>query len=82
MEKRENGIYTLRVKGGGMGCCLIRTDVFDVLKFPWFVWSDVRFDRNTGKVESCGEDIDFCEKCEQAGIPIYADTRVECEHLR
>ena len=81
-EKRENGAYTLRVKGGGMGCCLIRTDVFDVLKFPWFVWSDVRFDRSTGKVESCGEDIDFCGKCEQAGIPIYADTRVECEHLK
>lgn len=80
-EKRDAGVYTLKVKGGGLGCCLIRTAVFDTLKFPWFVWSDVRFDRLTGAVDSCGEDIDFCIKCEQAGIPIYADTRVECGHI-
>ena len=79
--KRDGGTYTLRVKGGGMGCCLIRTKLFESLKFPWFEWRDVSWDRQTGRVESCGEDIDFCVKCEQAGIPIYADTRVECEHL-
>ena len=56
--------------------------VFDALPFPWFVWKDVRFDRQTGRVDSHGEDIDFCLKCEQSGIPIYLDTRVECEHLR
>lgn len=80
--KRDAGAYTLKAKGGGMGCCLIRTDVFDVLRFPWFEWRDLSFDRVTGKVDSCGEDIDFCQKLEAAGIPVYADTRVECEHLR
>lgn len=79
-EKRDNGVYTLRVKGGGLGCCLVRTALFDVLRFPWFVWSDITWDRATGNVESCGEDIDFCIKCEQAGVPIIADTRVECGH--
>ena len=79
--KRDDGTYTLRVKGGGLGCCLVRTKLFDVLKFPWFVWSDLKWDRSTGNVESCGEDIDFCIKCEQAGVPIIADTRVECGHM-
>lgn len=80
-EKRDAGVYTLRVKGGGLGCCLVRVELFDSLAFPWFVWSDLKWDRSTGDVGSCGEDIDFCNKCEQAGVPIYADTRVECAHL-
>lgn len=81
-EKRSTGQYTLRVKGGGLGCCLVRVAVFESLRFPWFVWSDKSFDRRTGRVDSCGEDIDFFIKCEHAGIPVYADTRVECGHLR
>lgn len=80
-DMRDEGRYTLLVKGGGLGCCLIRVSLLESLKFPWFEWKDVRYDRNTGKVESRGEDIDFCIKCEQAGVPIYADTRVECGHL-
>lgn len=79
--KRESGAYTLRVNGGGLGCCLVRTSVFDALKFPWFVWEDVRFDRATGEVSSRGEDVGFFVKLEQAGIPVYADTRVECGHV-
>lgn len=79
--KRDAGVYTLKVRGGGLGCCLIRTAVFETLRFPWFVWSDVSFDKATGRVDSCGEDIDFCIKCEQAGMQIYADTRVECGHV-
>ena len=81
-EKRDGGTYTLKVKGGGLGCCLVRTQVFDAMRFPWFVWSDVSFDRRTGDVRSNGEDIDFCVRCENSGIPIYADTRVECGHIK
>lgn len=80
--KRDGGTYTIKAKGGGLGCCLVRVSALDAVKFPWFEWKDVKFDRSTGKVDSCGEDIDFCNKCEQAGIQVYADTRVECEHLK
>lgn len=79
--KRDGGTFTLKVKGGGMGCCLLRSRLFETLKFPWFEWRDISWDRTTGKVDSCGEDIDFCKKLEQAGVPMYADTRVECDHL-
>lgn len=79
--KRDAGSYTLRVNGGGLGCCLARVGLFDALKFPWFEWRDVRFDRSTGEVHSCGEDVRFFESCMQAGVPVYADTRVECGHV-
>lgn len=72
---RESGIHTLRVNGGGMGCALVRTSVFERISFPWFEWHD--WGRGS---KSLGEDVDFCIKCERAGIPIYADTRVACGH--
>ena len=43
--KRDAGTYTLRIKGGGMGCCLFNVKIFDAIFFPWFVWRDVKFDR-------------------------------------
>lgn len=78
--KRDAGEHTLRVKGGGLGCCLVRVELFELLAFPWFVWSDVKWDKQTGRVDSCGEDIDFFIKLERAGVRVFADTRVECQH--
>lgn len=71
----ENGVGKVRVHGGGMGCALIRADVFQRLSFPWFDWVNYP-DRGI-----LSEDLYFCEQCTQNGIPIYADTRVKCGHL-
>lgn len=69
------GDFAVRVRGGGMGCCLIRPSVFERVAFPWFEWHDwQRHER------SLGEDVDFCIKCERKGIAVYADTRVACGH--
>lgn len=65
----------VEVHGGGMGCALIKTDVFEFLKYPWFEWVQYK----TGKMLS--EDLFFCEKCKKKGIKIYADTRVTCGHI-
>lgn len=73
--KRRDGIHKIRVKGGGMGCALIKTCALDYLPYPWFEWTD--HDDRSG---SLGEDIDFCIKCEMFGLPVYADTRVACGH--
>lgn len=87
-EMRERGEHLIRVKGGGMGCALIRTGVFEWLPFPWFEWTDEgRDELDAPDAYAChdafrsgGEDINFCIQCDMAGIPIHADTRVACGH--
>lgn len=63
------------VKGGGMGCALIKCDVFRKLDFPWFDYVMYQ----DGNVLS--EDLRFCEKCLHAGIAMQADARVRCGHI-
>ena len=85
---RESGQTLLRVKGGGMGCALIHTDVFRMLPFPWFEWTDLSRDTLVAKdaygcydaFQSGGEDINFCNLLRENGIAIHADTRVACGH--
>ena len=87
-QLREQGEFRIPVKGGGMGCSLLRTSVFERLQFPWFKWTDTSFDRYeaadaygcSDKFQSGGEDINFCNSCHDAGIEIIADTRVACGH--
>ena len=87
-EMRENGQYLIKVKGGGLGCALIKTGVFERIEFPWFEWVDQARKRSDAEnVYECrdeftsgGEDIMFCIRCAQAGIKIHADTRVSCGH--
>jgi glycosyltransferase involved in cell wall biosynthesis len=74
---RENKVFKLRIHGGGMGCALIKADVFNQLSYPWFDWVNYA-DNNRGMLS---EDLYFCEKCKQLNIPIYVDSRVGCGHL-
>lgn len=84
----DKGEHLIRVKGGGMGCCLMRTELFELLPFPWFEWTDLSRERlDVGSAYDCydvfasgGEDINFCNLVANHGFPIYADTRVACGH--
>jgi len=69
------GVDRLEIKGGGMGCALIKTDVFKKIVFPWFTYVTYP----NGAVLS--EDLDFCCKAIANGFHIYADTRVRCGHI-
>lgn len=60
-----------------MGCALIRTDVFRKTEYPWYDWVNYA-DQNQGMLS---EDLYFCEKCKQAGIPVYTDARAGCGHV-
>lgn len=85
---RDAGTFEVRVKGGGMGCCLIDPAIFRILPFPWFEWTDLSRDElDAGDVYAChdafqsgGEDINFCNLVTAMGLPIVADTRVACGH--
>lgn len=74
---RESGNVKVRIHGGGMGCALIRTDVFVRTPYPWFDWVNYA-DTNRNMLT---EDLFFCERCKKASIPIYTDTRVGCGHM-
>lgn len=88
VDKRDVGEYLIPVNGGGMGCTLIATDVFRMVPFPWFEWTDEEREPTmaedvyalTDRIHSGGEDINFCSRARNAGIRIYADTRVACGH--
>lgn len=62
------------VKQAGLGCALIKTDVFRSLIKPYFYWEE----RSSGC--HTGEDIYFCNKAHAAGYKIWADGRVKCGH--
>lgn len=66
----------VRVHGIGMGCFLVRTDVFRRLPYPWFDW--VNYADRHGMLS---EDLYFCSALGRAGIPIHVDPRVCCGHL-
>ncbi len=85
---RDSGETLIRVRGGGMGCALIATEVFHMVPFPWFEWTDegrTALDKDDAyscydAFQSGGEDINFCIRAANVGIPIYADPRVACGH--
>lgn len=73
----DAGTKKIEVHGGGMGCALIRTEVFRKTTYPWYDWVNYG-DANRGMLS---EDLYFCSLCRISKIPIYADVRVGCGHL-
>lgn len=74
---KAEGIRKIEIHGGGMGCALIRTEVFRKLSYPWYDWVNYG-DKNRGMLS---EDLYFCSLCRNSGIAIYGDVRVGCGHL-
>lgn len=85
-RRDEDGTYTsidlttlpndglLKVKAVGAAGFLIRSDVFRAIPEPWF---------EHGKVGEwdASEDINFCEKAEQAGFEVFIDLGAQLGHL-
>lgn len=72
---RHEQMYKVEIHGGGMGCALIKTDVFRMISYPWYDWVNYK---GRGMLS---EDLYFCEQCRKKGIKIYTDTRVTCGHM-
>ncbi len=71
----EKGEYKVKIRGGGMGCALIRRDAVTRTQFPWFKF--VVYDDRHGVLS---EDLYFCKKLRDVGIQPYGDARVNCGH--
>lgn len=74
-QMRESGRYKVQIHGGGMGCSLIKTDVFRRIQYPWYDWVNYK---SRGMLS---EDLYFCEECRKNNIPVYTDSRVVCGHM-
>lgn len=72
---REAGEHKVPIRGGGLGCALIKVDVFSRLQYPYFKF--VVYGDRHGVL---GEDLYFCKKCRDAGMKLYGDARVACGH--
>lgn len=62
--------HVIEIDGCGLGCILIKREVFEKIGFPYF---ERHSDRG-------GEDFDFCRKAQEKGYKIYADLSVLCGH--
>lgn len=61
----------------GMGCTLIPVKVFELIgPRPWFTYEN---DADGWPLVS--EDVPFCRKAKDAGIPVLFDPTVKCGHL-
>jgi hypothetical protein len=71
--------FKLGKKGGcpGLGCVLIRREVFEALEEPYF---DLR-ERNPKTGEGAGSDMWFFTKVRDAGFEVWVEPRVRCGHL-
>lgn len=62
----------IQVDIAGTGFLMIKREVFEKVKYPWF---------ECGEKGQSGEDIYFCVKCKEAGIPIFVDTGLHLGHV-
>jgi FkbM family methyltransferase len=60
----------------GMGCVLIKSDVFRKMEYPHFYYKSALDHRNT-----VSEDVYFCTKARSIGFKVWADTSIKCDHI-
>lgn len=65
----------IKIRGGGLGCAMIASAVFDQIKYPYFKYRE--YENHT----RLSEDLFFCSKLRKENIAVYADTRVACGHM-
>jgi len=58
------------------GMMLVKTEVFDRLKWPYW-----RSEFGVGNLTK-GADIYFCEKAREAGYDLWVDPKIKCSHIK
>ena len=68
--------HLIEIEITGLGCMLIKREVFDKIKKPYF-----QFIYDEDGLIKRGEDFNFCEKMRKAGYKIYVDKRFMTNHF-
>jgi len=71
IEKWTEGANWIKADAIGMGCCLIKREVFEKIPAPWFVWNQA----------NPSEDFFFCEKAAKYGYEVRVFTDIKCSHV-
>lgn len=76
IDPTEEKSSHIKVQAMALGFCLIKINVFDRLKKPWF---QLGFHND----EYTGEDIEFFRACNEVGLDIWLDVATTCnlKHL-
>lgn len=62
-----------RIEACGMGCCMMTTDLIKRV--------GDKFGSPFTPIDGMGEDLSFCWRVNQLGVPMYCDTRIKCGHI-
>ena len=68
----------IEIDGCGMGCCLIRADLFRKINPPWFAFS---WEFWHEKPIQLSEDLFFCRKAKKVGAKMICDSSLISSHL-
>jgi glycosyltransferase involved in cell wall biosynthesis len=68
--------HIFEISGCGMGCCLIKGEIFRTMEYPHFFYKSAIEHKNT-----VSEDIYFCKKAKYLGYTIWADPSIKCDHI-
>jgi glycosyltransferase involved in cell wall biosynthesis len=71
-----DGKGIVEIAACGMGCALIKSEVFRKLEYPHFVYKSALTMEGT-----VSEDVYFCIKAREAGFTVWADTSIKCDHI-
>jgi len=65
------GANWINVDAIGLGCCLMKREVFEKIPYPWFKWDKPH----------PSEDFYFCQQLIEHGYEIRVLTDVKCSHI-
>lgn len=71
-----DGRKLVEIAACGMGCCLIKSEVFRKMATPHFFYKSAIDHANT-----VSEDVYFCLKARSIGFKVWADESIRCEHI-
>lgn len=77
MDEKDDSEGVIEVDGVGTGCLLIRRDVLEDIKPPWF-----KFEHDEYGGLQLGEDFYFSRRVKQAGYSMYVSTEHVCSHFK
>jgi hypothetical protein len=72
MEDGEQGL--IKVTNAGLGCCMIKTDVFRAMEKPWIRLGEL-------SQEDWCDDIGFFNRFYAAGFELWCDLSILCGHI-